>query len=86
MQKSRGRREHFAPAAFHSHRMIDKCLREERVPNVDERLVRVVHIIVEQYGGDVGAFLETIRYQADVIQRDEGIRHKAEAERHGFEH
>ena len=56
------------------------------MPNVDERLVRVVHIIVEQYGGDVAAFLETIRYQADVIQRAEGTGHKAGVERHGFEH
>jgi hypothetical protein len=33
---------------------------------MDERLTRVVRIIVEQYDGDVEAFVESIRYRAEV--------------------
>jgi len=43
--------------------MLDKSLEEERAPGVDERLARVVRIIVEQYDGDVKAFVESIRYR-----------------------
>jgi hypothetical protein len=46
--------------------MIAKCLKEEQVPGVDERLVRVVHIIVEQYDGDVRAFVESIRRRVKI--------------------
>ena len=40
--------------------MLDKSLEEERTPGVDERLASVVRIIVEQYDGDVKAFVESI--------------------------
>ena len=59
--------------------MLDKSLEEEQAPRVDERLARVVRIIVEQYHGDVKAFVESIRYTVEVNQ-------KAEAEpNHGDE-
>ena len=38
--------------------MLDK--RQEQSPRVDDRLARVVRIIVEQYDGDVKAFVESI--------------------------
>jgi hypothetical protein len=59
--------------------VIDKCLKDEQVPRVDERLVRVVHMIVEEYGGDVRAFIETVRGQVEVIQRAERTSHEAGA-------
>jgi hypothetical protein len=37
--------------------MLDKGLGEEQRPSVDERLARVVRIAVEQYDGDVKAFV-----------------------------
>ena len=40
--------------------MLDKSLEEEHAPRVDERLARVVRIIVQQYEGDVKAFAESI--------------------------
>jgi len=43
--------------------MLDKRLEQEQAPRVDERLARVVRIIVEQYDGDVKAFVESIRLQ-----------------------
>jgi hypothetical protein len=43
--------------------MLDKNLEEEQAPRVDERLARVARIIVEQYDGDVKAFVESIRYR-----------------------
>ena len=43
--------------------MLDKGLEEEQVPGVDERLASVVRIIVEQYDGDVKAFVESNRYR-----------------------
>ena len=43
--------------------MLDKGLEEEQVPSVDERLASVVRIIVEQYDGDVKAFVESNRYR-----------------------
>jgi hypothetical protein len=46
--------------------MLDKGLEEEQAPKVDERLARVVRIIVEQYDGDVKAFVESIRYRVEV--------------------
>jgi hypothetical protein len=36
---------------------------------VDERLARVVRIIVEQYDGDVKAFVESIRYRVEVNRK-----------------
>ena len=49
--------------------MLDRSLREEQVFRVDERLTRVVRIIVEQYDGDVRAFVESIRYTVEVNRK-----------------
>jgi len=49
--------------------MLDKSLEEEQAPRVDERLARVVRIIVEQYHGDVKAFVESIRYSVEVNRK-----------------
>jgi len=46
--------------------MLDRSLKEEQVLRVDKRLGRIVRIIVEQYDGDVKAFVESIRYKVDV--------------------
>jgi hypothetical protein len=46
--------------------MLVKAFKEEQVQCIDERLVRVVRIIVEQYDGDVRAFVESIRCQVEV--------------------
>jgi len=51
--------------------MFDKSLEEEQALSVDERLVRVVRIIVEQYDGDVKAFVESIRYRVEVNRKAE---------------
>jgi hypothetical protein len=50
--------------------MLDKGLEEEQAPRVDERLARVVRIIVEQYDGDVKAFVESIRYRTPDSPRE----------------
>ena len=49
--------------------MLDK--RQEQVPGVDDRLARVVRIIVEQYDGDVKAFVDAIRYRTEVNRKAE---------------
>ena len=46
--------------------MLDKRLEQEQAPRVDERLARVVRIIVEQYDGDVKAFVDSIRYRTEA--------------------
>ena len=51
--------------------MLDKRLEEEHAPRVDERLARVVRIIVGQYDGDVKAFVDSIRYRTEVNQKAE---------------
>ena len=51
--------------------MLDKNLEEERAPGVDERLARVVRIIVEQYDGDVKAFVESNRYRIEANRKAE---------------
>ena len=51
--------------------MLHKSLEEERAPRVDERLARVVRIIVEQYDGDVKAFVESNRYKIEVNRKAE---------------
>ena len=43
-------------------KMLKKSPERERAPGVDERLAMVVRIIVEQYDGDVKAFVESNRY------------------------
>lgn len=49
--------------------MLDRTLKEEQVWRMDERLTRVVRIIVEQYHGDVEAFVESIRYKVEVNRK-----------------
>ena len=51
--------------------MIDRSLKEEQVLRMDERLIRVVRIIVEQYDGDVKAFVESVRYKVEVNRKAE---------------
>jgi hypothetical protein len=51
--------------------MLDKRFEEKQATRVDERLVRVVRIVVEQYDGDVKAFVESIRYRIEVNQKAE---------------
>ena len=51
--------------------MLDKSLEEEQATRVDERLARVVQIIVEQYDGDVKAFVDSIRYRTEVNRKAE---------------
>lgn len=51
--------------------MLDKRLEQEQAPRVDERLARVVRMIVEQYDGDVKAFVESNRYKIEVNRKAE---------------
>jgi len=51
--------------------MLDESLEKEQAPTVDERLARVVRIIVEQYDGDVKAFVDSIRYRTEVNRKAE---------------
>ena len=51
--------------------MLDRSLKEEQVLRMDERLIRVVRIIVEQYDGDVKAFVESVRYKVEVNRKAE---------------
>ena len=51
--------------------MLDKRFEQEQAPRVDERLARVVRIIVEQYDGDVKAFVDSIRYRTEVNRKAE---------------
>lgn len=59
--------------------MLDKSLEEQQALRVDERLARVVQIIVEQYHGDVKAFVESVRYRVEVNRK------AADASGHGDE-
>ena len=60
--------------------MLDKRLEQEQAPRVDKRLARVVRIIVEQYDGDVKAFVDSIRYRTEMNRKAE-----AAASDHGDE-
>jgi hypothetical protein len=51
--------------------MLDKNLEDKKAPSVDERLARVVRIIVEQYDGDVKVFVESNRYKIEVNRKAE---------------
>ena len=51
--------------------MLDRSLKEEQVLRMDKRLIRVVRIIVEQYDGDVKAFVESVRYKVEVNRKAE---------------
>ena len=59
--------------------MLDKSLEEEQARRVDERLARVVRIIVEQYDGDVKAFVESNRSRIEVNRKCEASTHGDEA-------
>jgi hypothetical protein len=43
--------------------------RLEQAPRVDERLARVVRIIVDQYDRDVMAFVDSIRYRIGINRK-----------------
>jgi hypothetical protein len=49
--------------------MLDR--RQEQAPGVDDRLAKVVRIIVGQYDGDVKAFVDAIRYTIEVNRKAE---------------
>jgi hypothetical protein len=67
--------------------MLAKRLEEKQALRVDERLVTVVRIIVEQYHGDVKAFIESTRYRVEVIRRAEAAsEHGDETALQPFEH
>ena len=51
--------------------MLDKSLEEEQAVRVDERLAKVVRVIVEQYDGDVKAFVESTRYLVELNRKAE---------------
>jgi hypothetical protein len=51
--------------------MLDKRLEQEQAPRVDERLAKVVRIIVEKYDGDVKAFVDSNRYTIEVNRKAE---------------
>src|SRR5262245_3311191 len=51
--------------------MLDKRLEREQSPRVDDRLARVVRIIVEKYDGDVKAFVHSNRYRIEVNRKAE---------------
>ena len=59
--------------------MLHKTLEKEQAPRVDERLARVVRIIVEQYDGDVKAFVESNRYRIEVNRKAEAASDHDEA-------
>jgi hypothetical protein len=59
--------------------MLNKSLKEEQTMRVDERLATVVRVIVEQYQGDVKAFIDSTRRRAEMNRRAEaalGLRNK----------
>ena len=67
--------------------MLDKSLEEQQAFIVDERLAMVARIIVEQYDGDVEAFVESIRYKVEVNRETEAVPgHGDEAGFRTFEH
>jgi hypothetical protein len=49
--------------------MLTKSLEEKHALRVDKRLATVVRIIVEQYHGDVKAFIEATRYRVKVNRK-----------------
>jgi len=51
--------------------MLTKHFEEKQALRVDERMVTVVRIIVEQYHGDVKAFIESTRYRVKVNRKVE---------------
>jgi len=77
METQSGWREAFAPATLPQDsqqaegliEMLHQSHEEERAPGVDESMARVVRIIVEQYDGDVKAFVESNRYRIEANRR-----------------
>jgi len=68
------RQPHGLEAPITRKRLIEmpyKSLEEEQSPSVDERLARVVRIIVAQYDGDVKAFVESNRYRIEANRKAE---------------
>jgi hypothetical protein len=53
--------------------MLERSLKEEQALGVDERLAMVARIIVEQYDGDVKAFVESIRYRVEINQKTAAV-------------
>ena len=51
--------------------MLHQSLEEERAPGADESMARVVRVIVEQYDGDVKAFVESNRYKIELNRKAE---------------
>ena len=51
--------------------MLDKRFEQEQASSVDDRMARVVRIIVEHYDGDVKAFVDAIRYRIEVNRKAE---------------
>ena len=51
--------------------MLDKRVEQEQAPTVDERLARVVRMIVEEYDGDVKAFVDSMRYKTEINRKAE---------------
>jgi hypothetical protein len=49
--------------------MLNKNFEQEQALMVDERLAMVARIIVEQYDGDVRAFVESNRYRVEVNRK-----------------
>ena len=49
--------------------MLDQNLEDKQALSVDERLASVVRIIVEQYDGDVKAFVESNRYKIELNRK-----------------
>jgi hypothetical protein len=68
--------------------MFNKSFEEEQALRVDERLAMVARIIVEQYDGDVKAFVESNRYRVEVNRKGaDDSDHGEEARRWGtFKH
>ena len=58
--------------------MFYKRLEHEQAPRVDERLARVVRIIVEQYDRDVKAFVDSIRYRIQINRKAEAASHNGD--------
>ena len=52
--------------------MLDRNLKDEQALGLDSRLTRVVQIIVEQYDGDVKAFVESIRNTVEADRKAPG--------------
>ena len=50
-------------------------LEQEHAPSVDERLAKVARIVVEQYDGDVKAFVDSMRYRTELNRKGKAVSH-----------